>query len=73
MYHLTGIRRTFLRVPPVWRCSRSRSAYLYTSAGTWLLAELAAPTEQLMVWICISVVLQLFYRSSAGRAARSRP
>ena len=64
MYHLTGIRRTFLRVPPVL-------ALFAIPFGVYLqrfryehgfVAELAAPAEQLMVWICVAVVLQLFYR-----------
>jgi len=64
MYHLTGVRRTFLRVPPVL-------VLVAIPFGVYLegfrheqgiLAELAAPTQQLMVWICVAVVLQLFYR-----------
>ena len=41
---------------------------LGTWAATWrrthdgVLAELAGPFEYLMVWICIGVILQLFYR-----------
>jgi glucan biosynthesis protein C len=64
MYHLPGIRRTFLRVPPVL-------ALFAIPLGVYLngfrrvhgfVAELAAPAEQLMAWICVAVVLQLFYR-----------
>ena len=64
MYHLAGIRRTFLRVPPVLVLFAIPFG-LYLQRFKYehgLLAELAAPTEQLMVWICIAVVLQFFYR-----------
>ena len=64
MYHLTGIRRTFLRVPPVLVLfAIPFGVYLQRFRHEHgLLAELAAPAEQLMVWICVAVVLQLFYR-----------
>jgi len=64
MYHLTGIRRTFLRVPPVLALfAIPFGVYCYSfRREQGFLAELAAPAEQLMVWICVAVVLQLFYR-----------
>ncbi len=64
MYHLPGIRRTFLRVPPVLALFAIPFG-LYLQGFRYehgLVAELAAPAEQLMVWICVAVVLQLFYR-----------
>lgn len=65
MYHIPALRNVFLRIPPVL-------ALVALPAGTWAatwrrwhdgwLAELAGPFEYLMVWICIGVVLQCFYR-----------
>ena len=65
MYHVPGLRQVFLRIPPVLVLV---ALPLGTWAATWrrvhdgILAELAGPFEYLMVWICIGVVLQLFYR-----------
>jgi glucan biosynthesis protein C len=64
MYHLPELRRVFLRVP--WQL-----ALLALPIGVYaqsyrrdqgLVAEIAAPTESLATWICIAVVLQMFYR-----------
>ena len=58
-----GVRRTFLRVPPVLALfAIPLGVYLQSfRQEQGFLAELAAPAEQLMVWICVAVVLQLFY------------
>ena len=65
MYHVPGLRQVFLRIPPLLALV---ALPLGTWAATWrrthdgVLAELAGPFEYLVVWICIGVILQLFYR-----------
>ncbi len=64
MYRRPEVRRVFLTVPP-WLMLLALPVGVYAQSfrkELGLMAELAAPTENLMVWICIAVVLQGFYR-----------
>lgn len=64
MYHLPAIRRVFLQVPPVLVLV-ALPVGVYAQSfrrEQGVFAEIAAPTEGLMIWICIAVVLQFFYR-----------
>jgi glucans biosynthesis protein C len=65
MYHLAPARRAFLRVP-LWLGLVALPLGVYFQGFRRVRgfeAELAAPAEQLTIWICIAVVLQLFYRA----------
>lgn len=64
MHHLPELRRVFLRVPSQLAIVALPLGVLAQSyrRDHGLVAELAAPTESLAIWICIAVVLQMFYQ-----------
>lgn len=63
MYHLPNVRRVFLQVP-AWLALLALPVGVVAQSfrrDHGVVAELALPTETLMVWILIAVVLQQFY------------
>jgi len=64
MYHLPDVRHVFLQIP-AWLMVLALPVGVVAQSfrrDHGVVAELAAPTESLMIWICIAVVLQQFYR-----------
>lgn len=64
VYHMPEVRRVFLQVP-AWLVLLALPVGVVAQSfrrDHGVVSELAMPTETLMVWICIAVVLQLFYR-----------